>query len=610
MRTVLLCALLAVAFARSSVAQLPRLAINDNRSPAGTLKHGVLDIELEITTGMWHPDGDNAPGIAAIAFAEAGQRPSMPAPLIRVPQGTVVRARVRNTLNESMIVFGLRSHALLDTVRIAAGGVHEFSITAAAPGNYGYGALRAFRVPSPENPATGNDLAAAGAFVVDDAVSAQQRDRVFVINMMARANRPPQRSELTTIIATLNGRAWPHNERPMHQVGDTIVWRIINASLIPHPMHLHGFFFDLLTRGYSSGQPDSIFSREQVRRAVTERLLPYQSMTMRWVPDRAGNWLFHCHLPVHTALRAPFGPMKASATMHKHDAMNGMQNLMMGVTVQGPAAVEPASRRAYRLLVQGGDSVAGELGPRYRYTLNGLPNPKAAGPTIVLEQNQPAAITVVNDMREATAVHWHGIELESFNDGVAGFGGHGNRIAPLIEPGDSFVARMTPPRAGTFIYHTHVDERRQMGGGLYGALIVVPSGQTYDRQHDRVIVLGSASDTTPILFNGEKDYQMTLSAGETYRLRFVHIMIARPAMYVALVDDAGKEQEWKLVAKDGADLPAHQLRVTRARQSMSNGETYDVEFTPRQAGSYRLEARAGNGTVFGQVRVIAQPDHL
>ena len=243
---------------------------------------------------------------------------------------------------------------------------------------------------------------------------------------------------------------------------------------------------------------------------------------------------------------------------------------------------------------------------RYRYLLDGMPNTKAAGPVIVLQQHQPTAITVVNRTSEPTAVHWHGIELESFNDGVAGFGGYGGRITPLIAAGDSFVARMTPPRAGTFIYHTHVDELRQMGGGLYGTLLVVPPGGRYDESNERVILLGSASDTAGILFNGEYQPDMQLEAGKTYKLRFVHIMIARPAMFALLVGPDGKPDQWTLVAKDGADLPAHQRKPANARQPMSNGETYDFLFTPRAPGTWRLETRAANGNLFGHMTITAR----
>ena len=60
------------------------------------------------------------------------------------------------------------------------------------------------------------------------------------------------------------------------------------------------------------------------------------------------------------------------------------------------------------------------------------------------------------------------MELESYYDGVHGFGGIGLRMTPLIQPGESFVVRFTPPRTGTFIYHTHLHDRRQLTSGLYG----------------------------------------------------------------------------------------------------------------------------------------------
>jgi hypothetical protein len=47
-----------------------------------------------------------------------------------------------------------------------------------------------------------------------------------------------------------------------------------------------------------------------------------------------------------------------------------------------------------------------------------------------------------------------GLELESYFDGVLGIGRTSSQVTPPIAPGGSFVARMTPPRAGAFIYHT------------------------------------------------------------------------------------------------------------------------------------------------------------
>ncbi len=141
---------------------------------------------------------------------------------------------------------------------------------------------------------------------------------------------------------------------------------------------------------------------------------------------------------------------------------------------------------------------------------------------------------VVNRTPEPTAVHWHGIELESYFDGVAGFSGSGTRLAPVIAPGDSFEARFTPPRAGTFIYHTHVDELRQQPAGLAGALIVLEPGAQYDAATDLIVLISSPSDSAAelrsVLLNGSlSPAPLELRAGVPYRVRLINITKARRA---------------------------------------------------------------------------------
>jgi len=58
-------------------------------------------------------------------------------------------------------------------------------------------------------------------------------------------------------------------------------------------------------------------------------------------------------------------------------------------------------------------------------------------------------------------VHWHGLEIESYYDGVVGVSGVEEHLTPMIAPGDSFQMRITPPRPGSYIYHTHVNEIRR-----------------------------------------------------------------------------------------------------------------------------------------------------
>ncbi len=115
---------------------------------------------------------------------------------------------------------------------------------------------------------------------------------------------------------------------------------------------------------------------------------------------------------------------------------------------------------------------------------------KSVGPPIVVTRGEPTEITVVNHLDEPTTIHWHGIELDSYYDGVVG-GGAGNQITPAIQPGASSIARFTPSRAGTFIYHTHAAGPSQLSGGVYGGLIVLEPGKSFDAEHDRLLVIGT-----------------------------------------------------------------------------------------------------------------------
>ncbi|MGH7461454.1 MAG: multicopper oxidase domain-containing protein, partial [Longimicrobiales bacterium] len=100
-----------------------------------------------------------------------------------------------------------------------------------------------------------------------------------------------------------------------------------------------------------------------------------------------------------------------------------MQGLVMGVHVSARAGVAPpppetGPRRRLRLVAQ--PDAGGTTGePAFRYTLqDGASAPRestgSAGPTIVVKRGEPVGITVVNQLAEATAVHWHGIELDSY----------------------------------------------------------------------------------------------------------------------------------------------------------------------------------------------------
>src|SRR5262249_53115595 len=128
-----------------------------------------------------------------------------------------------------------------------------------------------------------------------------------------------------------------------------------------------------------------------------------------------------------------------------------------------------------------------------------------------------------------------------------------------LSSGKSFVAQMTPRRAGTFIYHTHIDDIKQLSSGLYGPLIVLPPGQEFDPETDRVLVIGRAGPgETPIWLNGSRSPNIgSLKAGQKYRLRIINIVPENPPINVVL-DLGDRPARWRPVAKDGAELPAGQ----------------------------------------------------
>jgi FtsP/CotA-like multicopper oxidase with cupredoxin domain len=111
--------------------------------------------------------------------------------------------------------------------------------------------------------------------------------------------------------------------------------------------------------------------------------------------------------------------------------------------------------------------------------------PSALGPPLVLERGKLVEITVDNQLRQSTSVHWHGMELESYYDGVPGWGANGKELTPVIKPRESFLVRFTPPRAGTFI---HLNDEAQISGGLYGPLVVVEPGKKFDPTRDFIFV--------------------------------------------------------------------------------------------------------------------------
>jgi len=470
-----------------------------------------------------------------------------------------------------------------------------------------------------------DDAQLSGAIVVDEAGQRVPKDRILMIGEWADTVATEFTRFRARELFVVNGRAWPQTDRLSYERGDTVRLRVINTSANVHPMHLHGFYFRVRRRG--DGRADTVVSAKGDL-VNTERMTPGSTMMMSWVADRVGNWLFHCHVPSHFAARGPLGyPLQMTLAqqqeaMRHADMAMGMGGLVTGIevkpaeddtTAQAPIVTQASSnaRRIRMLLRQNGGSTP--TLPFYGVALDDRgtePPPEMgqrSGPPLIVSRGEPLSIMVVNRLPEATSVHWHGIELESYYDGVAGFSGMKPQVAPLIAPSDSFEVRFTPPRAGTFIYHAHVNETRQQRAGLAGPLIVTEKGKPFDATRDFPVLISSPGDSVEeersVLLNGAlQPAPLVLKRGVASRLRFVNITTGRPGIRVELVQDTTL-MAWRPIAKDGADLPQDARVLKPARQVVSIGETADFEFFPARPGDYRIDIRTQSGVVLGVLPV-------
>ena len=593
----------------SAADSLPVISTNNNRSPAGVLRGNELTLHLVVRSGRWYPEAEGGPSLTVEGFAEEGAPPMIPGPLVRVPLGTRVLATVRNALPDTLYLHGFAGGSARppDSMRIAPNERVDVTFIAERPGTYIYRGATLHSGGRVREWGTGGQL--VGAIIVDSLGSPS--DRVLVISQWDPT--PDGEPGPGGFAPVLNGKSWPHTERLRYALGDTVHWRVVNASRDPHPMHLHGFYYRIDAAG--SWYADTLYTPDQRRVVVTESMQPMTTMSLTWSPDRPGNWIFHCHNTAHTAESLHdfvAGRMQVSSMPHHHEpgrhAEEGMAGLVLGIQVEGVAPVSAPIARRLRLLVQERAGVYGKNAGLGYVLYDGSHEPardsvESPGPPLVLTVGEATEITIVNRMSQETSVHWHGIELESYSDGIPDWSGSPGAIAPAIQPADSFRAVLRLRRAGTFIYHAHVAEYWQINSGLYGPLIVLAPGQRRDPATDHVLLLsyGGPDITSPLLLNGAATpAPVKWRNGVTHRLRLINITGEE---HVAFALYGGLSlAEWRPVAKDGADLPPWQATQRSARTNLGPGETADFEITPA-AGDLRLTANGLSGSVTLPVRV-------
>lgn len=130
-------------------------------------------------------------------------------------------------------------------------------------------------------------------------------------------------------------------------------------------------------------------------------------------------------------------------------------------------------------IIIGGKETAG-------MTINGT----IPGPVLKFKEGNYAVINVKNEMDVETSVHWHGILLPNFFDGVPYL------TTPPVRPGETFKYEFSIGQTGTYWYHSHTGLQEQRG--VYGPIIIEPVNKKPDYDRDLVIVLADWTYENPV----------------------------------------------------------------------------------------------------------------
>lgn len=233
------------------------------------------------------------------------------------------------------------------------------------------------------------------------------------------------------------------------------------------------------------------------------------------------------------------------------------------------------------------------------------------GPTIQAYVGDEVRVHFVNDLPEATTIHWHGLRIPDWMDGNP-------RIQDPVAPGASFDYVFVVPEAGTFWYHPHVRANEQVEKGLYGAFIVherEPPAVDAERVFFLDDMLLDEGGFPPFLdthmegmhgrlgntlvTNGKADtLEVSAHAGQVERWRLINPANAR-TMSLSL-----SGARWRVVGTDGGLIAApYELE----RLTIAVGQRFDLEVVYEAEGTATLASHVLSMTPSGDVEELAIP---
>ena len=112
----------------------------------------------------------------------------------------------------------------------------------------------------------------------------------------SKDQRPPSRlveihltGSMERYMWSFDGEKFTEQKEPIKLArNERVRFKLVNDTMMTHPIHLHGFFFDLVN-GKGANQP----------RKHTVNVLPGGFVQFDVTADAPGDWAFHCHLLMH-----------------------------------------------------------------------------------------------------------------------------------------------------------------------------------------------------------------------------------------------------------------------------------------------------------------------
>ena len=248
------------------------------------------------------PDGrpvvrEMAPGMNANLWGYNGQSPG---PTIEAVEGDKVRIFVTNRLPEHTTIHwhGLRLPNGMDGVggltqpHIPPGKTFVYEFQLEAHGTFMYHPHADEMVQMA--------MGMMGMFIVhpkDRGTMPVDRDFVFLLAAydIDPGSYTPRVNEMTDFnMWTFNSRVFPGIDPLPVRAGDRVRIRFGNLTMTNHPIHLHGYSFEVAGTDGGWIPPAARWPE------VTADVAVGQMRAIEFTADRPGDWAFHCHKSHHT----------------------------------------------------------------------------------------------------------------------------------------------------------------------------------------------------------------------------------------------------------------------------------------------------------------------